>query len=246
MNKYWIHSCTGQKAELYALPCCDDDKGWVKLIKKEDSDKVYVNNALLLKISDNDFHNYWMSITKAEYDSTLTLEEIKRNRDIGKKNKFIEGLIVVCTSHISDCEDIIPDDIFIVTGYNSKGLICLKAANKIGVQDYEVTLDNFKQHFKIIGNGFFKSKDTFESLCQEMIDVYKAKNHDYGDSFHNLFKELGINYAYGHLKEKLERVKTLKDSEAKVKSESMIDSLKDLANYAIMTIIELQNENTKD
>lgn len=87
---------------------------------------------------------------------------------------------------------------------------------------------------------------TFESVCKEMMDVHKAKNHDYGNSFHNLFKELGINYAYGHLREKLERIKSLKDREAKVKSESMIDSLKDLANYAVMTLVELQNnEETK-
>ena len=39
--------------------------------------------------------------------------------------------------------------------------------------------------------------------------------------------------------EKLKRVKSLMSDEAKVKDESMRDSLLDLANYAILTIMEL-------
>lgn len=48
-----------------------------------------------------------------------------------------------------------------------------------------------------------------------------------------------MTYAYGHLSEKLKRVKSLMSDEAKVKDESMRDSLLDLANYVILTIMEL-------
>lgn len=72
-----------------------------------------------------------------------------------------------------------------------------------------------------------------------MYDTFKAKNHDYGNSFSELFAECGMTYAYGHMAEKLKRVKSLMSDEAKVKGESMRDSLLDLANYAILTIMEL-------
>ena len=80
---------------------------------------------------------------------------------------------------------------------------------------------------------------TFKSITDKMCDIYKQKNSDYGNSFSNLFKECGMTYAYGHMAEKLERVKSLMKDEAKVNGESMRDSLLDLANYAILTIMEL-------
>lgn len=79
----------------------------------------------------------------------------------------------------------------------------------------------------------------FRDITNGMYDTFKAKNHDYGNSFSELFAECGMTYAYGHLSEKLKRVKSLMSDEAKVKDESMRDSLLDLANYAILTIMEL-------
>ena len=81
--------------------------------------------------------------------------------------------------------------------------------------------------------------DRFKEITDKMFETFKAKNHDYGSSFSNLFKECGMTYAYGHMAEKLERVKSLMKDEAKVNGESMRDSLLDLANYAILTIMEL-------
>lgn len=87
--------------------------------------------------------------------------------------------------------------------------------------------------------------DRFKEITDKMLETYKSKNKDYGDSFRNLFKECGMIYAYGHLREKLERVKSLMSDEAKVKGESMKDSLYDLANYAILTIMEIE-KNKKE
>lgn len=82
--------------------------------------------------------------------------------------------------------------------------------------------------------------DRFKEITDKMFETYKSKNKDYGDSFRNLFKECGMTYAYGHMAEKLERVKSLMKDEAKVKGEGMKDSLLDLANYAILTIMEIE------
>ena len=81
--------------------------------------------------------------------------------------------------------------------------------------------------------------DAFRNIVNGMYDTFKAKNHDYGNSFSELFAECGMTYAYGHMSEKLKRVKSLMSDEAKVSGESMRDSLLDLANYAILTIMEL-------
>ena len=97
----------------------------------------------------------------------------------------------------------------------------------------------------IITNPFASTKqptgdaDAFRDITNGMYDTFKAKNHDYGNSFAELFKECGMTYAYGHMAEKLKRVKSLMSDEAKVNGESIRDSLLDLANYAILTIMEL-------
>lgn len=82
--------------------------------------------------------------------------------------------------------------------------------------------------------------EAFRAITNKMCNIFEAKNSDYGDSFHKLFEECGMTYAYGHLAEKLERINSLRKNEAKVKGESMKDSLYDLANYAILTIMELE------
>ena len=87
--------------------------------------------------------------------------------------------------------------------------------------------------------------DRFNEITDNMFETFKAKNHDYGSSFSNLFKECGMTYAYGHMAEKLERVKSLMKDEAKVNGEGMKDSLLDLANYAILTVMEI-DKNEKE
>lgn len=82
--------------------------------------------------------------------------------------------------------------------------------------------------------------EAFRAITNKMCNTFEVKNSDYGDSFHKLFEECGMTYAYGHLAEKLERINSLRKNKAKVKGESMKDSLYDLANYAILTIMELE------
>ena len=82
--------------------------------------------------------------------------------------------------------------------------------------------------------------ERFNEITDKMCDIYKQKNSDYGNSFSKLFKKCGMTYAYGHLAEKIERIDSLSNNEAKVQGESMIDSLYDLANYSILTIMEIE------
>ena len=83
------------------------------------------------------------------------------------------------------------------------------------------------------------------AVCMELNALYDRKNQDYGDSFHKTYLEEGMAMARIRLSDKLERFKKLSraDEEARVKDESIRDTLKDLANYAIMTVMEMDREN---
>ena len=82
-----------------------------------------------------------------------------------------------------------------------------------------------------------------QKICEELNTLYAKKNHDYGDSFHISFVEEGMAMARIRLGDKLNRFKTLsRNSKQEVTDESIRDTLIDLANYAIMTILEMENE----
>jgi hypothetical protein len=82
-----------------------------------------------------------------------------------------------------------------------------------------------------------------EELCIELNDIYERKNQAYGDSFGKTHRELGIISSVTRLYDKMNRVVALSTGTTnRVNDESIRDTLKDLANYAIMTIIELELE----
>lgn len=80
----------------------------------------------------------------------------------------------------------------------------------------------------------------FNRITGEMQETYIKKNHDYGNAFSEMYDELGINYGYGKIREKVKRIKTLKDNEAQVANEPLEDALLDCANYCILTLMEYQ------
>lgn len=79
-----------------------------------------------------------------------------------------------------------------------------------------------------------------QDICTELHDLYKKKNADYGDSFHATFLEESFAMARVRLSDKLSRFKSLtRSDDIKVTDESIRDTLIDLANYAIMTVMEI-------
>lgn len=83
-----------------------------------------------------------------------------------------------------------------------------------------------------------------KELCEYLNKLYEQKNHDYGDSFHQTFLEEGMAMPRIRLGDKFSRFKTLTlaNDEQQVKDESIRDTLLDLANYAIMTVLELDGQ----
>lgn len=87
--------------------------------------------------------------------------------------------------------------------------------------------------------------DKHREICERLNKMYAAKNKDYGDSFGEGFKEYGLMMPAIRMDDKLHRFKQLIKQDAEVKDESIIDTLMDLANYSIMTIIEIESKEKK-
>ena len=80
-------------------------------------------------------------------------------------------------------------------------------------------------------------------IVMGLNELYAKKNADYGDSFHDTYVEEGMAMARIRLSDKLNRFKSLtKSGNQQVNDESVRDTLLDLANYAIMTVIEMDRE----
>ena len=87
-----------------------------------------------------------------------------------------------------------------------------------------------------------KEKTTeFRRIVNEMADLYEKKNTNYGNSFGKLVEDLGPIAGLVPLHNKLDRLTNL------IKGghndfESLEDTFKDLACYAVMNLIELKNK----
>ena len=83
----------------------------------------------------------------------------------------------------------------------------------------------------------------FEGITQQMVSLYEKKNHDYGDSFGETFRKLGPISAITRITDKYNRLVSLATKgEQQVNDEKLEDTLIDLANYAVMTIMEIRNQ----
>lgn len=92
-----------------------------------------------------------------------------------------------------------------------------------------------------------RSEEIHASVCEEIHELYVQKNRDYGDSFHQTFVEEGMAMPRIRLGDKFGRFKTLTLTGVQhVTDESIRDTLLDLANYALMTVVELDMQAEED
>lgn len=80
----------------------------------------------------------------------------------------------------------------------------------------------------------------------ELLSIFEKKNADYGNSFEESLEKHGIIAAIVRMEDKMGRLNNLikKGTEQKVSDESLIDTLKDLSNYALMTAVWLEDGKT--
>ena len=75
---------------------------------------------------------------------------------------------------------------------------------------------------------------------KELQEIFVKKNTDYGNSFEESLEKHGLIAAIVRMEDKISRLNTLSKQEALVTDESLIDTLKDLSNYALMSAVWLE------
>ena len=84
-----------------------------------------------------------------------------------------------------------------------------------------------------------------KSLCEQMHETYKKKNADYGNSFEKSIELWGMSAAGVRISDKYNRFVRLCSNEAKVKDESVVDTLMDMANYCLLTVMALERRSAE-
>ena len=85
----------------------------------------------------------------------------------------------------------------------------------------------------------------FSNIAKAICELHKRKNADYGDAAYESYKDFGLVSYVIRLGDKYRRLKTLTSpgTEQMIKSESIEDTLMDLAAYSIMAIEALHKKN---
>ena len=99
--------------------------------------------------------------------------------------------------------------------------------------------DNPEEHFKLINK--LSNVDKFQQISEQICKLYEAKNAVYGNSFGDTYKKLGIVSAVTRISDKYNRLCNLATNpDIDNLGESIDDTLRDMAAYCIMTLMELR------
>lgn len=90
------------------------------------------------------------------------------------------------------------------------------------------------------------TKENMQNAHDELLKTFVNKNADYGNSFESSLEEYGLIAALIRMEDKMGRLRTLIKSEAKVKDESISDTLRDLSNYALMASVWFDHKDDDD
>lgn len=183
----------------------------------------------------------------------MKLQEQKPEIDIKKINDRKIGerfeyngvtLKVTAWDDVKGCSDCYFYD-YICPNCNSevKFILVEQCKPKDIKQKTETRVENIDKTFSSQITNNQNDELIYGSLIDKLFATYKSKNADYGSAFAEMFDELGIDYAYGKLREKINRIKVLRKQSNMVENEGLEDALLDTAGYAILTLVELKKRN---
>ena len=118
-------------------------------------------------------------------------------------------------------------------------------SNSLSLEEAEI-LYNIIQELNDMRHIFGSESGEFRDITNSMIQTYQAKNQDYGNSFEKSLDKFGLIASVIRLNDKMSRIESLSRTEAKVIDESIEDTLLDLANYSVMTIIWLRKNRANE
>lgn len=92
-----------------------------------------------------------------------------------------------------------------------------------------------------------KREAIHKQITDAMHDLYVRKNRDYGSSVTDTYEKFGLTSFLVRISDKLNRITnlTLNNKDNLVQDEKVQDTLLDLANYAVLALIELKMEEDK-
>lgn len=90
--------------------------------------------------------------------------------------------------------------------------------------------------------------NTMKNQYDHQYNVFCRKNHDYGNSFEKSLDTFGLVAGIVRMSDKFERLVSLNDpnKDAQIASESLVDTLEDLSNYAAMAACWLKGKKAAD
>ena len=89
-------------------------------------------------------------------------------------------------------------------------------------------------------------EEIYKQITDDMFELWKRKNTDYGSSVTKTYEDFGLVAFLVRMQDKLNRLKTLTKQDALVHDEKIEDTLLDLANYAILALIELTMDDMEE
>ena len=213
--------------DLYNFVKWEDDepvniREWFK--KEEEEMKLYYvrNGQLESKDVDVDFFEKATTL-----GGLLAPKEVELDRD----NHIIpdDATIKVTAEKANDIREALE----MATDYGYKPSVSIIAdqfeyTNKMPRKLSLADLDNVKVH---------------DRICLELNNIYEKKNADYGNSFENSLDKHGLIAGIVRMDDKMSRLISLNSkNEQQVMDESLRDTLMDLANYAIMSVMWLDEQ----
>lgn len=183
------------------------------------------------------FYGYGAKNRQFEFTEQYEVEKCKLDCDIQiLKIKGIEGYYSA--------------SMFEVPYSSNKGIGELSAAiQPLRVEYGDVDILEACEQLNAIYNEFGVKKEApkFEAVTNEMACLYNEKNKNYGNSFSKQFEEYGLTSTCIRLDDKINRLKSLNKMDSNgTKDESVRDTLIDLANYAVLTIMELDKRDLNE
>lgn len=89
----------------------------------------------------------------------------------------------------------------------------------------------------------YDNRKSFKAITDMMNELNAKKLNDYGNTFGNMCKSFGKIYPLIEIQKKINRLNNLISSGNEPQNESIIDSFVDIANYAVLSIIEFQSQD---
>lgn len=90
----------------------------------------------------------------------------------------------------------------------------------------------------------------FAEEAKQCTELYSKKNHDYGNSFDKGMDNIGMTYGVGRIYDKTNRLVTItkdcNEHTIQINTETIDDTLRDLACYAIMMLTYRKRQINKE